>query len=478
MLRLSSYTIVSEPLPGAEAVLLNGCSGAVDIIPPVLANLITTAIEGSPHGQAFLDEAMLHPDTCASFLERGHLTRHSHEAEKGLVAEIARGLHEVELSRPRFMIAPNMDCNYRCTYCFERHVQNTLKSETAAISYHNNNVFMPRAAVPRIYDCIEAIQRNAGQDRGGLIILYGGEPLDAENRELVFDIVETGKSKGYFFAAITNGHDLDRFLPIVGRGMLTQIQISVDGPKAVHDKRRIHRGRESSFDKIMANIDKALACDGAEVQLRVHVDPSNIHHFEEVLGLFKEKGWTNRAGVVIYANTVYEKDDAGRVAADIEVGEIARRLDAIAGPYENVFTSAPAVHASRAIEPAFAGERFALKGTYCSANTGNYIFAPDGAIYACWESIGKPCSKVGTYSSNSGLVLDEAAAKRWFGRNVAEIGDCLECEYALVCGGGCAQYAEYNASSLYKPYCDDFQRTFRLALMDEVARRASLVPPG
>ena len=92
----------------------------------------------------------------------------------------------------------------------------------------------------------------------------------------------------------------------------------------------------------------------------------------------------------------------------------------------------------------------------------------------CKLKICKACSKIGTYTSEKGLSLDEAATKKWFRRSVAEIPECLECEYALVCGGGCAQYAEYGKGTIYKPYCDDFQKAFRVALADEVVRRMSV----
>ena len=471
MIRLSSYTIVSEPLPDGSKILMNGCSGAVDSLPSELAAFFEYILANSPRGQAFVDTDYLHPETHASLLERGHLTHLTHEEEQGIVAEISRGLHEQETSRPYFMIAPNMDCNYRCTYCFERHLQKTLKSETSNISYLKDNVVLRPDAIPKIYAAIERIQTHADHEIGGMVILYGGEPLDADNRDLIFDIVQTGMRKGYWFAAITNGHDLDTFLPIIGQNMLSQIQISIDGPKPVHDRRRVYRGKESSFDKIVANLRKVLDQGGAEVHIRVHVDPTNIGLFEEVMTFFEREGWTNHDSVIIYANTVYEKDDGGLVSVEIEVADIARRLDAMVSGYWNVFTSAPAVHAARALEPVLeTGARFALKGTYCSANFGNYIFAPDGHIYSCWESIGKECSKIGSYLTAQGLVFDPVAVQKWFSRNIAEIPECLECAFALVCGGGCAQYAEYNSGSIYKPYCDDFQRTFRIALADEVAR--------
>ena len=39
---------------------------------------------------------------------------------------------------------------------------------------------------------------------------------------------------------------------------------------------------------------------------------------------------------------------------------------------------------------------------------------------------------------------------------------------ALVCGGGCAQYAQYNTADLYRPYCDDFETVFRQSLAENV----------
>lgn len=50
------------------------------------------------------------------------------------------------------------------------------------------------------------------RERGNNVItLYGGEPLLAENKDIVTYIVEEGVKRGYKFEAITNGYDLDCF---------------------------------------------------------------------------------------------------------------------------------------------------------------------------------------------------------------------------------------------------------------------------
>lgn len=178
---------------------------------------------------------------------------------------------------------------------------------------------------------------------------------------------------------------------------------------------------------------------------------------------FESRGWLNHPRLVLYANTVYSKDETGRVEVELEHSEIAQRVREIAKGYRAIFSSAAEVHADKAIRPAFEkGERFKMKATYCGANTGNYIFSPDGQIYACWESLGKSCSRLGRYAPD--IEIDQSAVDRWFNRSIATLPECQDCRYALICGGGCAQYAEYNYGNLYHKYCDDFHNTFRTAL--------------
>lgn len=475
--RFSSYSVVSSRLPGGGYAVLNPITGAVDLVAEELGSALRSAF-GDRTGSApwVLDPARtsqivasLPEDAREELAQRGHLTTLTVEEERLLVAEIARATHEVQAKRPQLMIVPTLDCNYRCTYCFERPLQNRLHVIDSPVSYSRGNVVMPESFLKPLFESMARIQQGAGDATGGEIILYGGEPLDARNRSVVVPIVAAGRAAGFTFAAITNGHDLLEYIEVVGRQGIQTLQVSIDGPKRIHDRRRIHLGRESSFDRIVVNVRRCLEATDVELHLRVHLDPSNVEAFEEVIEFFHSEGWTDNPRVIIYANTVYEKTSSGGVRARIETGELGDRLRTIMRRHRNVFSSGPAVHGSRALADVFElGDRFHGRGTYCSANTGNYIFAPDGQIYACWESVGKECSRIGSYTGPEGLVFDERARKKWFSRSVAEIPECLTCAYALVCGGGCAQYSEYNKGTLYKPYCDDFQRLFSDLIAEEL----------
>lgn len=466
-MRLSSYSILSDCIPGTPRVLMNGITGALDALSEPLSRAVETALRSGEMREVL---EIIEPETRAQLLERGHLTEWSPDEERQIVAILAQDAHAAMVRRPSFMIVPNLDCNYRCTYCFERPLQNTLKSAGAQISHQNGNVVMRYEQVVHALDAIAQLRAEQGLNQSGQIILYGGEPLDRRNMEVVKTIVHQGIARGIFFAAITNGHDLDAYVDVLGRGKIEQVQISIDGLKEIHDKRRIFVGRDSSFDRIVANIHRAISETDVEIQIRSHVDPDNIALFSELVDFFAEQGWLDHPQIIIYGNTVYERRSDGGVASRIGVSDIDRALSDDARRARNIYTSAPEVHAERSILPALVnGERVKLKGTYCGANTGNYIFAPDGSIYACWESVGKNCSRIGTYDS-TGPLLDARATARWFGRSIATLPTCQTCAFALVCGGGCAQYAEYEKGTLYASYCDDFQSTFRSALARTIER--------
>ena len=471
MHRLSRYTILSRQMADSSYILMNGISGALDVVPATIGDLLESALH--PRDENLLEQIIgaLNPDVRREWAERGHLTEFDADVEKSMVIKIAGALHDGMVGKPTFMIVPNLDCNYRCTYCFERPMQNKIKSKDSPISHVKDNVVMRDDQVDAIYNSIREIKSDAGLEEGGQIILYGGEPLDKSNRNVVEKIVLDGKARGYMFACITNGHDLDSFMDLLGPGLIDQVQISIDGPREIHDKKRIFVSKESSFDKVTANIDLAREKTEVEIQIRVHVDPSNIDHFDTILAYFNDKGWTNNPKVVIYANTIYNKEEDGTVGVELDHSDIVAIIGEKCRRFDNVYTSAPAIHAARAMEPAFKdGERFALKGTYCTANSGNYIFAADSSIYACWESVGKSCSRIGSYSLKQGIRLSKAITSKWFGRSIEKQTGCQTCRYALVCGGGCAQYAEYNSGDLYGSYCDDFDKTFRAGLADEAGR--------
>ena len=65
------------------------------------------------------------------------------------------------------------------------------------------------------------------------------------------------------------------------------------------------------------------------------------------------KAMTVFSGICLVANTVYDKDVEGTVHAEIDHGDIVTALNDRCREFDNVFTSAPAIHAERAMGPVF-----------------------------------------------------------------------------------------------------------------------------
>lgn len=490
-MRLSRYTIVSDRNDDGSYVLLHGVTGAMDVVTEAVVGAMGAlgtfrAAQGVPMDAApgRGTGAGLTAGEVAFLADRGYLTEQSDEEEQHLVGEVAAVLHDAAATRPSFLALPTLDCNYRCTYCFERPVQLNLRRRDSRrhpelelldikAAHSARNVVMTPAVADAMFAAMDEARRNHGDEREHpKVVLYGGEPLDAANEPVVRYIVGEGARRGYTFSAITNGHHVDRFLDLFGPGLIEQVQISIDGPERIHDARRIALGGQGSFNTVIRNTALLLDRGGVLVQIRVHLDSTNVQYFEELLAQFEDIGWLGHPDVLIYANTTYKMSPGAPVAVDLELDEIDDRLRHLARAHRNLMLNAPAINMrAKWLPELLRGNQVPVQGNYCTANTGQYVFAPDGHVYSCWESVGKADSRIGTFYRDgvAGLELDPEASGRWFGRHVGLIPECRSCPMALLCGGGCAQFALYRSGTQLAPFCDNFDALVRSGLRDTAA---------
>jgi len=441
MLRLSSYAILSSRLPNGGYALLNGLTGAMDIINAGLYGVLRGRQESEGCHDVFFDDGFFPGELQTQFLARGHLTDVPHEAERERLAAVAGAMHERSRAAPHFTIVIDTDCNYRCTYCFEKHLQNN----------HGGHTAMALDKVPLVYRAIEEIGggKNAGDRQ---IALYGGEPLNAKNLDVVFRVVETGRAKGFTFSVITNGHCLDTFLPLLGKGGIEEIQVTLDGPRHIHDGRRVALDGSSSYDRIVANLRRLAAETDAQVHVRINADGENAGGLEALFDDMEAEGLLGHPRIGFYVSPVFGtaapfgsagvEDAIARLKGsrpDVRVGR-EYSGDAI---LRGLLESAP----------------LRLKSAYCGAAANCYIFLPDGGVASCMEALGKEHNTIGHYSE-SGVKLDGEAYGLWMNRSAASIPQCLDCRYCLVCAGGCPQQAYNRAGSLYAPDCGDFPATY------------------
>jgi len=458
MRRLSSYFILSDRLKNGGYAVLSGLSGAIELINESLYESFQQLIQtGNPH-ELYIDESRFPSEIIETYQRRGLITELCHEDEKTLLKRYSAILHEHEKANPSLIIVPDLDCNYRCVYCFEKSMQTKLKSKRTTLSTDE---------VDAIYTSIE--QLFPGTDiTGKRITLFGGEPLLSKNRDLVNYIIEKGKEKGIGFAAVTNGHDLNEYIPLLGEGQISYMQITIDGPKDIHDRRRIALDKSSSFDKIIENLRRVVLETEAQITIRVNLDKENYDGFRELLGVFEGEGWLNNSRIFVNAAIVYKTSAGEGAIPQHDINSVRANLIDLTSAYSNVEIGCPqSTQRDMVFSSLTSNSPYTLRSSYCGASCGMYIFLPGGKITSCWETINDECSCVGSYSEN-GLVLDEESLKHRFGRSAAEIPACADCRYCLVCSGGCSQFAEFETGSIYAPFCDGFPETYPWVLADAV----------
>ncbi len=439
-MRFSLYNILSDKLPGGGYVLLNGLTGAFDLIDKELYTYIKN--------HNIIGENDFRMEDIEEYLERGFITEETIEEEietaKRLIQEIGT------IPQPyNVVIAPNMGCNYRCVYCFElgnKYFKNPCEH------------LMTRDDV----DCVfQFMEKNDVKDR---ITLFGGEPLTKSTIDIIDYIVnEKNKDGKYNFIAVTNGHDLEYFHPYLGKGKIEELQITIDGPKPIHDKRRIALDKSSSFDKIMKNLRCLIGKSDVDIQVRVNVDMRNLLYLDELMQTFQKNGILSAENIYVYTSKVtgIETSDADECLMD-------ETLTALRKSVPECYTSIEEERIrERFIWALATGSPVARASTYCGGHGKMLVFTPDHSIYSCWDCIGRDENIIGTYDNDGNIIWNDVEKDFLKKRSLEKNVTCVKCPYVLFCTGGCFRQA-MEANLDYAPRQCKIYKTRFTKIMEEV----------
>jgi uncharacterized protein len=444
--RVSQYIFMAPTLENKDKVILvHGYTGALDIVESGVAAILRSENSDDRLSQLSVEERM-------HLNARGYLTEMSEEEEKEHVSHLVESVYAHYRNSLSVLIAPNLDCSLRCRYCFQRGLQNEItKNPTSPLAS-----LITTEQVDKIFEILKEKQADPEVRLNDTITLYGGEALQSANLEVISYIVERGQDLGITFNAISNGYEIDLYHHLLGTTGIKKLQITIDGPRHLHDKMRMERDGKPTFDKIISNISGALG-RGCEINISMNFDRQNYKALPELIQYFKELGWLDRSDVVVHGNQIFDlKTSSTAFQEDYEALQEIREFAAQNGVLlSNSTTKIQDVFLRRLA----AKDPLSLKPVYCSANTGMYIFAPDSKIYTCWEAVGDGLSCVGSYDPD--LRLDTDSLSRWHGRVASRIDACHSCEHIMFCGGGCTINAYRKEGKFLAPYCDAFDAKFK-----------------
>ena len=447
MIRSQYTNFVPDVADTPAGLLVHGVTGAVDI---VAGSLYEAWCSGVP--AEFLNAAHRQ-----RLVERGHLYAGSASKEVREFQAIAGALHAQEMasSTNSFWIIPTYRCNLRCAYCFQDH------------ALHRGEGLARRDMTPAEGEhLVDALERFGGAcDPGGkgrYITLFGGEPLMSNTRATVEAIVRRARERGYRVGAVTNGVELERFADLTGPDAIRWLQVTLDGPQHLNDKRRIPIG-DSAFEAIARGIDMALA-SGAKVSLRTNVDRAMSRALPSMEAWANARGWTDRRNFSWHASAVevHANPSLGKVSIDVaDLIAMVREagLVSIKPPYFGKYRKTLSTLCESGI-----GSR--IETSACGAHTSMYFLDPHGDVYACAEQVGQPDYAVGKFEDWAG----PDGPYSWTTRHVGNMPVCSRCPNAFFCGGGCANAALQSTNDFFAPRCNGIQAGLQAAGRDFAAR--------
>lgn len=469
-LRTSSYTIYSD-LPGeaGEVLLVHGYTGAYDKVSRRVAAYLRACSGKKPANGVEAPSAQ----TIEVLKRRGYLTTRAHQEEEEIFSRLTKAFSErAAKAQPAYVIMPTYSCNLRCPYCF----QDNMRTESGL--KHLLRTMQPEM-VDRIFDVMPSIERRHGMNGDSELrrafLFFGGEPLLAASRGIVEYFMEKAKSLSTTsFMAVSNATQLEAYGDLLGPEGISYLQITLDGPPAEHDLRRIHADGSGSFEKIAANITMALD-RGARIKVRLNVDRNNVEQLPALAEEFVARGWDTRERFGAYAAPIHGCNDKTDSEPLMSSWELSRRITELRQEHAAMRLIAYYDETLRdrllKLFTQQADPMPSFRPVACGAHSTSYIFDALGDVYVCWEHLANEntgcdttseCDQpIGRISQQGELVLDEDILKLWRNRTVAANPVCRRCRYAFYCGGGCASIAERESGSLYRNFCDAFPRRFR-----------------
>ena len=346
-------------------------------------------------------------------------------------------------------------CNLNCSYCF-----------ASQGKYHGDRATMSFEVGRRALDFLV---ENSGSRRNLEVDFFGGEPL--MNLDVVKQLVayareiEGPAKKNFRFTLTTNGLLIDDDLIEFANREMSNVVLSLDGRREVHDRYRVDYRGEGSWERIVPKFQKLVSARGGKgYYMRgtfTHANPDFLNDIKTMLDL----GFTELSMEPVVSAP---NDPAALTDED---------LPTVLGQYEELAELMLKRH--REGRPfTFYHYMLDLKDgpciykriSGCGSGTEYMAVTPWGDLYPCHQFVWEERFRLGNVwdGVTAPDVQEEFAAC-----NVYTRPECKGCWAKLYCSGGCAANAYHSTGSVNGVYaygCELFRKRMECAIMLEVAK--------
>lgn len=391
-----------------SVILFNSVTRGVDLLEKEHLKTIDDYLNGKFHetvsdemkeaiSELYIDEYIV-PDT---YCEKEVFIKLRHERDKE--------------SKIVMYFVPTFNCNFRCPYC--------IVSATDHDCLNLQNVITDKDTVDAAQWLVDYARKN--DIKHVTVELFGGEPMLGHKQNLIFfQTLSTLKDEGVKleFNMISNCYNLtEANLNDLKEAGIQSIQCTIDGPREIHNKRRILSNGNGSFDVILRNIKKCRDFR-IRITIRINIDEENAPYITELIQYLAENHFNEFVSI-------------GIAPVDPPLDDFS-----LTGHTEKVMQYVPEIFNSLK-EHNF---DFKMWETFCGNGTKNFfVLCPDGNLYNCPSYAGMEGYSVGNIHEG-GFRTDRPG--------MHEIPEkCYSCSLVGVCSGGC--YFMKNVHNLGEEFC-------------------------
>ena len=354
-------------------------------------------------------------------------------------------------------------CNLNCSYCFA--AQGRYQGERALMSFEVGKRAM------------DFLIENSGARRNLEVDFFGGEPL--MNWEMVKKLVaycreqEKIHNKNFRFTLTTNGMLIDDDVIDFCNREMSNVVLSLDGRREVHDRLRVDYAGRGSYDQIVPKFQKFVAARGDK---SYYIRGTYTHNNTD------------------FTNDIFHMADLGFKELSMEP-VVSRPDDPCALTAEDlpVLKEQYEILAKEMIKRDREGRGFTfyhymidLTGgpciykriSGCGSGTEYMAVTPWGDLYPCHQFVGDPKYLMGDIWKG---VTNTAVRDEFKHCNAYARPECKDCWAKLYCSGGCAANAYHATGSIrgvYEYGCELFKKRIECAIMIKVAESQELAAQG
>jgi uncharacterized protein len=340
--------------------------------------------------------------------------------EDELEVIISQNKEEIRNSKTLYdVIMPSRNCQLGCYYCGQTH-------ESGELSNDFNQKIVNRIKSKLIEGNYTRLE----------IGWFGGEPLMAlvQLRAISKELILFCDSNNIYYSAsmTTNGLSLkpNIYHELVVECRITSVEVTLDGPKEVHDQHRGLKSGKGSFEHIMRNLKsifelKNFSDLNCALTIRCNIDTKNQYAFTPLLDELVKIGALGKIRYAYPAPIYSWGNDAHLIS--LEKTEFARReLFWFYELYKRGF---------------FLNLTFGRKRQVClSVNPDSDVYDANGDVWNCTEtpyveSYLSSDYKIGNLGEN--VFSQKNVITNWNDELKSDKYWCNNCKILPICGGRC-----------------------------------------